>query len=85
MIKLTLIAGARPNFKKIAPIIRAIQKTPVARKKLRYRPVHTGQHYDLKMSGTFFEELGIPETNVNLGAGGGTQAEHGRMAEQIIN
>lgn len=70
-MKITLIAGARPNFMKIAPIIHAIQN----QKSLQYRLVHTGQHYDQKMSDTFFEELGIPEPHANLGAGGGTQAE----------
>jgi UDP-N-acetylglucosamine 2-epimerase (non-hydrolysing) len=69
-----IIAGARPNFMKIAPIIEAInaQNTEA---KLIFRLIHTGQHYDKKMSGSFFEELGIPDPDVNLGAGGGTQAE----------
>lgn len=70
-MKITLIAGARPNFMKIAPIIHAIQKE----EDLHYRLVHTGQHYDQKMSDTFFEELDIPQPHANLGAGGGTQAE----------
>ncbi|RFS17233.1 non-hydrolyzing UDP-N-acetylglucosamine 2-epimerase [Emticicia sp. C21] len=73
MIKLDIIAGARPNFIKIAPIIAAIQKNAV--QKIQYRLIHTGQHYDKKMSGSFFEELRIPEPDINLGAGGGTQAE----------
>lgn len=77
-MKLTLIAGARPNFMKIAPIIHAISN--LASKKsgkqpITYRLVHTGQHYDRKMSETFFEELNIPLPDVNLGCGGGTQAE----------
>lgn len=67
------IAGARPNFMKIAPMIKAISKYPSS--KIEYRLIHTGQHYDPNMSDTFFEQLGIPEPNVNLGAGGGTQAE----------
>ena len=71
-MKIDIIAGARPNFMKIAPIIEAIK---AAQKTISYRLVHTGQHYDQKMSGTFFEELGIPQPDVNLGAGGGTQAE----------
>jgi len=70
-----LIAGARPNFIKIAPIIDAIQKAREDGKDIQYRLVHTGQHYDNNMSGSFFEQLGIPEPDVNLGAGGGTQAE----------
>lgn len=75
MFQITLIAGARPNFMKIAPIIHAIVKAKGQGKALDYRLVHTGQHYDTKMSGTFFEELEIPEPHINLGAGGGTQAE----------
>jgi UDP-N-acetylglucosamine 2-epimerase (non-hydrolysing) len=78
MIKIrhiTLIAGARPNFMKIAPIIHAIKKARFAGNELEYRLVHTGQHYDQKMSETFFEELDIPTPDANLGAGGGSQAE----------
>ena len=72
---ITLIAGARPNFMKIAPLIKAIQKAHAEGKDIHYRLVHTGQHYDNNMSDTFFEELGIPMPDVNLGCGGGTQAE----------
>ncbi len=72
---ITLIAGARPNFMKIAPLIKAIQAAEAAGKDVHYRLVHTGQHYDKNMSDTFFEELGIPMPDVNLGCGGGTQAE----------
>ncbi|MBP7827280.1 MAG: UDP-N-acetylglucosamine 2-epimerase (non-hydrolyzing) [Verrucomicrobia bacterium] len=70
-----LIAGARPNFMKIAPIVAAL--TAVAQKggRLRYRLVHTGQHYDYALSGAFFEELGLPKPQVNLEAGSGTAAE----------
>ncbi len=71
---ITLIAGARPNFVKIAPIIRAIQKAKKEGHTIDYRLVHTGQHYDHNMSQTFFEELEIPRPHVNLGCGGGTQA-----------
>lgn len=74
-MKITLIAGARPNFMKIAPLIHAIQKAEAAGKDIHYRLVHTGQHYDKNMSDTFFEELGIPAPDVNLGCGGGSQAE----------
>lgn len=70
-----IIAGARPNFMKIAPIIRALQVRQEAGSKLSYRLIHTGQHYDASMSGAFFEQLGIPEPDVNLEVGGGTQAE----------
>ncbi len=80
---ITLIAGARPNFMKIAPLIKAIQewneltneRLTNERSLIQYRLVHTGQHYDKNMSDTFFEELGIPAPDVNLGCGGGTQAE----------
>jgi len=73
-----IIAGARPNFMKIAPIIRAIQARQAdasAPSALRYRLVHTGQHYDARMSGDFFTQLGIPAPDVNLEVGSGTQAE----------
>jgi UDP-N-acetylglucosamine 2-epimerase (non-hydrolysing) len=74
-MKLTLIAGARPNFVKIAPIIHAIEDAKIKKTTLEYSLVHTGQHFDANMSSDFFEQLGIPEPQVNLGAGGGTQAE----------
>lgn len=74
-MKLTLIAGARPNFMKIAPIIHAIKKAQSMGKDIHCRLVHTGQHYDAKMSDTFFEELNIPHPDANLECGGGTQAE----------
>lgn len=72
-MKITIIAGARPNFMKIAPIIKAIKE--LGSESISYRLVHTGQHYDKNMSDTFFEELGIPAPDVNLGCGGGSQAE----------
>lgn len=76
MIKhVTLIAGARPNFMKIAPLIHALQKAEGEGNDIHYRLVHTGQHYDKNMSDTFFEELEIPQPDVNLGCGGGSQAE----------
>ena len=70
-----VIAGARPNFMKIAPIIGAINARRAAGSRLRYRLVHTGQHYDERMSGDFFTQLGIPMPDVNLEVGSGTQAE----------
>ena len=70
-----VIAGARPNFMKIAPIIAAIQARQASGSRLRYRLVHTGQHYDERMSGDFFTQLGIPKPDVNLEVGSGTQAE----------
>lgn len=70
-----IIAGARPNFMKIAPIIRAIQARSASGVKLKYRLIHTGQHYDARMSAEFFTQLDIPEPHVNLEVGSGTQAE----------
>lgn len=75
MIKLTIVAGARPNFMKIAPMVHEIIKQKEAGNAIDFRLVHTGQHYDKKMSGDFFDQLNIPEPNANLGGGGGTQAE----------
>jgi len=96
-IRLTLVAGARPNFMKVAPVIKAIKKlraegsafdkssadkaglraqgAELSGRSISYRLVHTGQHYDRNMSDTFFTDLNIPEPDVNLGCGGGTQAE----------
>jgi UDP-N-acetylglucosamine 2-epimerase (non-hydrolysing) len=74
-MNIDIIAGARPNFMKIAPIIHAIQKKQEQNIDISFRLIHTGQHFDQNMSGSFFEQLEIPEPNVNLGAGGGTQAE----------
>ena len=73
MNKITLIAGARPNFIKIAPIIHELKKFNNG--KISCRLVHTGQHFDEKMSHTFFKQLNIPEPDVNLNCGGGSQAE----------
>ena len=91
---ITLIAGARPNFMKIAPLIKAIkewneltnERLTNKRNSIQYRLVHTGQHYDKNMSDTFFEELGIPAPDVNLGCGGGTQAGRalGHILKRII-
>lgn len=72
---ITIVAGARPNFMKVAPIIHAIQESKSAGVDIDYRLIHTGQHYDKKMSGDFFEQLEIPEPHTNLEAGGGSQAE----------
>ena len=66
-----LVAGARPNFMKIAPIARAL----AADGRLAFRIVHTGQHHDREMNGVFFEELDIPAPHANLGCGGGSHAE----------
>ena len=74
-MKITIIAGARPNFMKVAPIIHAIQNAQKQKRNIKFRLVHTGQHYDKKMSGDFFEQLQIPKPDANLEAGGGSQAE----------
>ena len=89
-MKITLVAGARPNFMKIAPIIKAIKAAQTAGKKIEYRLVHTGQHYDKKMSADFFEQLGIPEPDSNLECGGGSQAEQTaaimvKFEQELIN
>ena len=74
-MKITLIAGARPNFMKIASIIDAIHSAQEVGLDISYRLVHTGQHFDTNMSASFFTQLNIPEPNINLECGGGTQAE----------
>ena len=75
MNHITIIAGARPNFMKVAPIIHEVIRQKTAGVDIDYSLVHTGQHYDKKMSGDFFEQLNIPEPDANLSAGGGSQAE----------
>lgn len=72
---ITIIAGARPNFMKISPIIREILIKNEEGFDVKYSLVHTGQHYDEKMSETFFKELSIPKPHTNLASGSGTQAE----------
>ena len=74
-MKITIVAGARPNFIKIAPIIKAIQKKQSENILISFRLVHTGQHYDKNLSDTFFEELNIPHPNANLEVKSGTQSE----------
>ena len=74
-MKIDLIAGARPNFIKISSIIDEIKKSQKDGLNINYRLIHTGQHYDKNMSDSFFKQLNIPKPNVNLNAGGGSQAE----------
>lgn len=69
-VKIINVVGARPNFMKIAPLMDAYQKTAGIHPLL----VHTGQHYDSKMSDVFFRQLGIPEPDINLGVGSGSHA-----------
>ena len=73
MTKRTIISvvGARPNFMKLAPLARAL----ASRRDLRHVVVHTGQHYDIGMSGAFFRDLGIPDPDLNLEVGSGTHAQ----------
>ena len=70
-LRVALIAGARPNFMKAAPILVELE----GRDRFRVALVHTGQHYDAQMSDSFFADLGIREPDVYLGAGSGTHAE----------
>ncbi len=70
--KLLIVAGARPNFMKIAPIIRELQRGSYP---FEYKLVHTGQHYDKEMSDVFFEELEIPPPDYHLDVGSGSHAE----------
>ena len=70
-----IIAGARPNFMKIAPIIKAIRQAQNNGVAIQFRLIHTGQHYDEKLSSVFFRQLGIPDPDVNFGVGSGSQAE----------
>jgi UDP-N-acetylglucosamine 2-epimerase (non-hydrolysing) len=71
MKKVLHIVGARPNFMKVAPIHRAISE----RGALKQTLVHTGQHYDAKMSDVFFADLGMPAPDIHLGVGSGSHAE----------
>ena len=80
-MKLTLIAGARPNFIKIAPVINVLNRINSGSHKTQYRLVHTGQHYDEEMSQRFFEDLELPPANINLGIGSG---DHGWQTGQML-
>jgi UDP-N-acetylglucosamine 2-epimerase (non-hydrolysing) len=70
MAKILSVVGARPNFMKIAPIAAEIRKVP----SFQHRLVHSGQHYDVLLSGSFFSDLGLPEPDVNLQVGSGSHA-----------
>ena len=70
-IEIHLVCGARPNFMKVAPLFHALSAEPWATPVI----VHTGQHYDANMSGSFFSEFGLPEPHVSLGVGSGSHAE----------
>ena len=72
---ITIVAGARPNFIKIAPIISTLKRKKSDGYNIDFRLVHTGQHYDKNLSDTFFNELHIPYPDINLEVKSGTQAE----------
>lgn len=72
---ITLVAGTRPNFVKISPLINEIIKRQKSGTNIAYRLVHTGQHYDKGMSASFFQELNIPDPHSNLSVGSGSSAE----------
>ncbi len=76
-MKIVLVCGARPNFIKIAPLLRAIDRHNASSKGNPIEPilVHTGQHYDFEMSQVFFQDLELPKPDVYLGVGSGTHAE----------
>ena len=79
-MKIISVVGARPNFMKIAPFIKAIEQYNKTighsnHRAIEHLLVHTGQHYDDRMSKSFFESLGIPEADINLGIGSGSHAE----------
>lgn len=76
-MKIVSIVGARPNFMKIAPFIKSIRdwNENGALEKIKHVLVHTGQHYDVRMSESFFESLGIPNPDINLEIGSGSHAE----------
>ncbi len=76
-MKIALVCGTRPNFVKIAPLMRAIRKHNASSEGTPIVPllVHTGQHYDYQMSRIFFEDLELPEQDIHLGVGSGTHAE----------
>ncbi|MBK7172713.1 MAG: UDP-N-acetylglucosamine 2-epimerase (non-hydrolyzing) [Bacteroidales bacterium] len=76
-MKLISVVGARPNFMKIAPLIKAIQQHNIKNpgNPVEHILVHTGQHYDVRMSEAFFDALGIPDPDINLEIGSGSHAE----------
>ncbi len=71
-MKIDLIAGARPNFVKVTSLIHANHQSS---SKIDFRLIHTGQHYDEALSGSFFKQLKLPNPDINLGVGSGSQAE----------
>ena len=76
-MKIISVVGARPNFMKIAPFIKEIElyNKLISNPQINHILVHTGQHYDDRMSKAFFDDLGIPQAEINLGIGSGSHAE----------
>jgi len=74
-MKIAVVAGARPNFMKVAPLVEALKRHQASRPDLEILLVHTGQHYDEQMSRAFFNDLGLPRPDVDLEVGSGTHAE----------
>jgi UDP-N-acetylglucosamine 2-epimerase (non-hydrolysing) len=74
-MKIVSVVGARPNFMKIAPFIKVINAYNEKHHSIEHTLIHTGQHYDERMSEVFFKELGIPQPNINLEIGSGSHAE----------
>src|SRR5699024_1135689 len=70
-MKIITVASARPNFMKVAPLLKEFKQHETIEAKL----LHTGQHYDYEMSKIFFDELGVPKPDYHLGVGSGTHAE----------
>jgi UDP-N-acetylglucosamine 2-epimerase (non-hydrolysing) len=89
MTPIYLVAGARPNFVKLAPLVSALRADtahpmdaqPVAEARIPFKIVHTGQHYDEALSGSFFQTLGIPAPDIDLDVGSGT---HGVQTARIL-
>jgi UDP-N-acetylglucosamine 2-epimerase (non-hydrolysing) len=83
--KWLLVVGARPNFMKVAPLIRAIDKHNKARHPLlvpiHHSLIHTGQHYDANMSDAFFRDLRLPNPDLHLGVGSGN---HGEQTGRVL-
>jgi UDP-N-acetylglucosamine 2-epimerase (non-hydrolysing) len=81
MLKVINVVGARPNFMKVAPVVEAMR-----RREREFSPllVHTGQHYDARMSDAFFRDLGLPEPDVHLGVGSGTHAQQTAAVMQLF-
>lgn len=87
MMKIISVVGARPNFMKVAPFIKAIEAFNKVEDTIEHVLVHTGQHYDVRMSESFFKALEIPNPDINLNIGSGSHAEqvgHTMMAFEKV-